>query len=100
MAAEASSEDDLLNPRNKSFYGGRKASKNGKGGVALNRDGSGELFDPWGNHYRVIMDTNRDDQITPPAWTGLKEPIKQSVIVWSPGPDGKDETADDNIASW
>ena len=88
-----------LNPQNISFFFTRKAKGN-RSGIAIHPDGTHELFDAWGYHYRVIMDTNRDAQITPPSWTGLKDPIQENVIVWSPGPDGKDETAKDNITTW
>jgi type II secretory pathway pseudopilin PulG len=88
-----------LSPRKISFYEGREAT-NGRRGIVTHSDGTHQLVDPWGNHYRVIMDTNRDDQVIPPSWSGGKEPIPRSVLVWSPGPDGKDETAGDNVTSW
>ena len=100
IGTEVVKPDAMINPRNIVFFSGRRAGESRKGGVAVHPDGTHELFDPWGNHYRIIMDTNGDDQINAPSWTGLKEPIKRSVIVWSPGPDGKDEAADDNIISW
>ncbi len=93
-----------MSPRKIAFYGGIPATRKSNGqyhsGIRTHPDGSKELLDPWGNHYRVIMDTNHDDQVTAPAWAGQSEPLQQSVIVWSPGPDGKDETARDNITSW
>lgn len=86
------------------FYSGHEARRTVRGkignGIKTNSDGSKELLDPWGNHFRVIMDTNGDGKVPSPVWTHLREPIPQSVIVWSPGPDGDDSTAKDNITTW
>jgi len=86
------------------FYSGREARRTIRGkignGIKTNSDGSKELLDPWGNHFRVIMDTGGDGKVPAPAWTNLRNSIPQSVIVWSPGPDGDDSTAKDNITTW
>ena len=88
-----------LNPRKISFFSGRKA-KGKKAGVVLSADGGGELFDPWGNYYQVILDTNRNDRVTDPS-DGGGETIPQSVIVWSFGIDGEDERGKgDDIVTW
>ncbi len=93
-----------LNPRRISFFSGKRAKGDGRSGyrdgVVVNVNGGGELFDSWGNHYRVIVDINSDDRIPAPDWAKDQTPIPQGVIVWSPGPDGKDETEDDNITTW
>jgi len=101
LGSDAAASPGGLNPRGIVFFAGRKArGKPPKSGVALDVDGRGELFDLWGNHYRVLIDLNADDQIAAPSWAKDQTPIPQSVIVWSPGPDGKDETEDDNITTW
>ena len=88
-----------LNPRKISFFSGRKA-KGKKGGVELSQDGGGELFDPWGNYYQVILDTNRNDRVSDPSEGGT-ETIPQSVIVWSFGLDGDDDRGGgDDVVTW
>ncbi len=71
-----------------------------RSGITFDRHGGGELWDPWGNHYRVIMDTDGDGRVKAPEWFTKSEFIPQSVIVWSPGRDGDDATAEDNVVSW
>lgn len=93
-----------LNSRAIPFYFGAKAKPMEDGrfrkGITPNTHGGGELWDPWGNHYRVIMDTDGDGQVKAPDWFMESEFIPQGVIVWSPGPDGDDATAEDNVVSW
>ena len=88
-----------LNPRKISFFSGRKA-KGKKAGVVLTSDGGGELFDPWGNYYHVILDTNRNDRVKDPS-EGGGETIPQSVVVWSNGIDGENEQGKgDDVVTW
>ena len=104
LASDKETGPDGLNPRQISFCSFRKAKPAGEGkfrrGLTLDADGGGELWDPWGNHYRIIMDTNFDNQIAAPPWVKEVKIIPQGVIVWSPGPDGDDNTAEDNIITW
>jgi hypothetical protein len=64
-------------------------------------DGEFGLYDPWGQTYQVVLDTDYDEQIENPE-PGLKgeEMLKSSFIVWSAGPDGDFDTWEDNICSW
>jgi len=93
-----------MSPRRIDLYEGKPAKRKSNGqyhsGILTHPDGSRDLLDPWGNLYRLIVDANRDDEINPPDWTESAIPIYQSVTVWSPGPDGKDESANDNITTW
>lgn len=53
--------------------------------------------DPWGNLFRIELDGldgSYDGEIT-----ARGETLRQSVAVWSMGPDGADETKDD-VLSW
>ena len=50
----------------------------------------GVFYDPWGNPYRIGMDRNMDEQV---QWNG--KTYKARVLVYSLGPDGKDNTKDD-----
>lgn len=56
-----------------------------------------EVRDPWGHLYRIRLDTNYDNQVIDPE-TGAA--IPNSVLVWSPGPDGIEETWEDNLKTW
>jgi type II secretory pathway pseudopilin PulG len=90
------------NPRGIAFYTDRVAKPMGEGrfrkGVTLDDTTAGELWDPWGNHYRVRLDTNGDGRIENPEVPGTHLP--ESILVWSAGPDGDFETWADNVKSW
>jgi len=90
------------NPRGIAFYTDKKAGRMGDGrfrkGVTVDATAAGELWDPWGNHYRVRLDTNGDGKIENPEATGKR--IIESILVWSAGPDGDFETWKDNVKSW
>lgn len=90
------------NPRGIAFYTDKAAKPIGEGrfrkGVILDENGGGELWDPWGNHYRVRLDTNGDGKIENPAAPGTHLP--ESILIWSAGPDGDFETWEDNVKSW
>lgn len=90
------------NPRGIAFYTDKAAKPTEDGrfhkGIRLDSDGGGELWDTWGNHYRVRMDTNFDNQTESPEATGALLP--ESILVWSAGKDGKFETWKDNVKTW
>lgn len=50
--------------------------------------------DPWGNPYRIALDADYDGEVTIPGGT-----LRQSVAVWSNGPDGVPGNKDD-LKSW
>ena len=64
----------------------------------LDPDGGGELWDQWGNLYRVRFDTSHDNQIENPETPGTF--LRESIAVWSAGKDGKFETWADNVKTW
>jgi hypothetical protein len=90
------------NPRGIIFYTDKAAKPFAEGrfrrGVTLDENGGGELWDPWGNHYRLRLDTNGDGKIENPAAPGTQLPV--SIAVWSAGRDGDFETWADNVTSW
>lgn len=90
-----------LNPRRISFYGGKKAKGNPpKGGVVSDGSGGGELFDPWAQHFVVTIDTNRNGRVADPD-EGGRETIPNGVIVYSFGPDRKDDRGQkDDVTTW
>jgi hypothetical protein len=54
------------------------------------------LVDPWGRPYRIVLDTNYDNQINLGG-----QFISMPVAIWSMGKNGRDESgAGDAIASW
>jgi prepilin-type N-terminal cleavage/methylation domain-containing protein len=69
----------------------------------------GHFYDPWGTPYRVAIDGNYDNQITPNPYgdnTGAgPSPLPQGVIAWSLGKDqtpgnGGAFTGSDDVISW
>lgn len=90
-----------LNPRRISFYGGKKAKgEPPKGGVVSDGAGGGQLYDPWGEHFVVTIDTNRNGRVADPS-EGGRETIPNGVIVYSFGPDRKDDRGQkDDVTTW
>jgi hypothetical protein len=61
------------------------------------------IVDSWGNIFRVRLDTDGGGFVENPDLNGVADgltKVKQRVIVWSPGEDGKEETWTDNPKSW
>ena len=52
---------------------------------------SHSLVDPWGNVYRFLFDLNGDGRVTRQV-AGKATNVYDSVIAWSAGPDGADDT--------
>jgi type II secretory pathway pseudopilin PulG len=61
-------------------------------------DDRGEVIDPWGNPYQIVLDANYDNVVTVPD-SGYGSVPGAGVVVWSYGPDGRPETLDD-LTSW
>ena len=67
----------------------------------LRTENHAELFDPWGNHYHLVLNYDYDNQLR----TIVTDEIifERNLVVWSAGPDvkhGTPETDADNIYSW
>lgn len=91
------------NPRGIVFFTGKAAKPMGVGrfrnGLTYDeKEGSGQLWDPWGNFYRVRFDTNGDGKVENPENPGTFLP--ESILAWSAGPDGDSETWEDNVKTW
>ncbi len=99
------SDSSTLNPRRIPFFSSKAAKAMGDGkyrsGVLLDENGGGELWDPWGNHYRIRLDLDYNGRIERPAWDRENgaDHLPQSILVWSPGKDGIEGTKDD-IKTW
>ena len=94
--------DSGMNTRRITFFSGKKATGNPpKAGVVMDgTSGGGELFDPWGEYFQVVLDTSRNDRVADPTTPGV-ENIPQSVIIWSKGVNTEDEDGEgDDIATW
>lgn len=106
LGSDPEAEDDGLNPRRIAFFTGKQAKPMGKGkfrkGVHLEEGGRGELWDPWGNYYRVVLDTDHDNRVEKPEWdkTSDSAELPESILVWSAGPDGDFDTWQDNVKTW
>ncbi len=99
-------KDEASNPRKIVFFEGRTADK----GSGQYREGfhpeTGAYLDPWGNPYRIAIDSNYDNEIANPY--SDDPPIQTGVIVWSLGKDGKQGSpanphtykGSDDITSW
>ncbi len=102
LGSDKEKEPDKMNPRGIAFFTDRAAKPMGndrfRSGVTLDADGSGELWDPWGNYYRVRFDSNYDNQVENPEVPGTSLP--ECILIWSAGEDGKFETWKDNVRTW
>lgn len=102
LSSDSNNGPTHVSPRWIPFFAGTEADfdSNGRktGGLGKNDSGLRELWDPWGNHYRVRLDTNGDGKVADPS--GREEFITRSIIVWSAGKDGDFETWNDNLRTW
>jgi len=97
---------EATNLRRIAFYTGKQAKPMGEGkfrkGVVLNEGGGGELWDPWGNYYQVLLDTDFNNKVKKPVGdsTSASAELPESILVWSAGPDGDFDTWEDNVKTW
>jgi hypothetical protein len=84
-------KDSEENPREAAFYQGKPAKKL-KGGL----DTDNNLWDPWGNAYRVLIDYDYDGMIQHVAF---EKEHRTKIMIFSNGPDGIPFT-DDDVKSW
>ena len=68
---------------------------------------TGLFCDPWGQPYKIAIDGNYDNQITPNPYGGSggagPDPLRQGVIAWSLGKDKTQATTftgSDDVISW
>lgn len=102
FGADNQAGESGLNPRGIVFYAGIEAvpMSNGKysKGVVLGPGGTGTLWDPWGNHYRVRLGDPVAKRVEDPEEPGTHLP--ESILVWSAGEDGDFDTWEDNAKTW
>ena len=95
-------EDEELNPRRIAFGEWRAADKSKTNGLLTQgADSVGILVDPWGEQFNIALDGNYDNKIdNPDKENGSTPTLRQSILVWSGGPDRDNDTWEDNIKSW
>ncbi len=105
LGALLGEEDNPMNAREVAFIE-LPLAKNGVGGLS-GTEGSYSLVDEWGNPYVVIMDTDGNNRLENPdtgnqdskVSSGASARLPASVIVYSFGTDGEEQTVDD-VTSW
>lgn len=104
LGSDAETGPGGLNPRRLVSFSGNPARPIGHGryrsGVVLDDQGGGTLWDPWGNHYRVILDLDGDSRVPAPGFLPGPGLLPQTIVIWSPGKDGSDEESEDNVTTW
>ncbi len=106
LGSDPEAEPGGLNPRRIAFYTGKQAKKAGGGkfrkGVSLEADGTGELWDPWGEYFSVRLDLDYNSRVEKPQWDTTTDAtvLPQSILIWSKGRDKEEETWKDNVKTW
>lgn len=92
---------ERTNPRRITFFTGREArfsDRKYRNGLQITDSDEILVWDSYGNHFMVRMDTDADNQIADPE--NQTENIQEAIVVWSAGPDGDFSTWQDNIKTW
>jgi prepilin-type N-terminal cleavage/methylation domain-containing protein len=102
LLGQEDSSDSMLNPRRVSFLNLREG-KNKANGIIHQGSGSGAgsivgIFDPWGNPYKIVFDTDFSGQIPDPLKSGAVVRNRTS-IVYTTGYDKLPGTPDD-VKTW
>jgi prepilin-type N-terminal cleavage/methylation domain-containing protein len=98
--------DVTQNAKKINFIGDIKEAKTQAGEKVnglIRTEETAELKDPWGNHYKVVLDLDLDEKILNPNdkdAAGGRTELHKQVIVWSPGKDRDEMEWKDNIGSW
>ena len=104
LGSAAETAPDGMNPRRHFGFNAKNARPTGdgryRGGVHFEADGGGTFWDPWGNHYRVLMDLDADNRIPAPSFVSGTHFLPQAVAIWSAGKDGEDDSSTDNVITW
>lgn len=79
---------EQVNRRGIAYFSDKAARSEDKPGV-YRKDNNAQLKDPWGNFYRVIMDTDYNNQIEVETGEGANRVIYNVLAVHSFGPNKK-----------
>ena len=90
------------NPRLIQFGEWRDAGKGGGNGIVGNTQSAkfGSLVDLWGNPFRIVVDSDESHEIANPEPDASKATLRQTVLVYSAGPDGDYGSWHDNVVTW
>ena len=94
-----------LNPRNVKILNVAEG-KNRKGGLIYNSTGTSitGLYDPWGGPYRIMVDGDFDESVSPQNTGGPKVRLNgRKCAVWSEGADGASGSGgkpSDDVLTW
>lgn len=93
--------DSMQNKKQIDFATFRESSNKNQGGLVYTSKDSGAkpegLYDSWGNALYLVIDTDNDGEVADPFNAG--KVVRESVIAYSFGADGKAGGGDD-VKSW
>ncbi len=93
--------DIVSNPKKINYLPELKTVEGDKMGPGMKQEGEMmRIVDPWGKEYFVIMDADYSGNIENPDVASTSTKLYQTVLVWSAGPDGDENTWEDNITTW
>jgi hypothetical protein len=69
------------------------------GGIIRMEPGA-EIVDPWGGHFKIMLDLDYNDRLNNPDPKGEPQELSKRFLIWSAGPDRNFGTWADNIISW
>jgi prepilin-type N-terminal cleavage/methylation domain-containing protein len=101
LLGKEDNSSSMENPRQIAFLT-VKEGKAKKGGIVYDKTGGAGtlqgIFDPWGNPYQIVLDTDYDDEIKDPIKSGQIVRNKKCII-YTLGADKKPNTNDD-VKTW
>lgn len=99
-------KDEARNPKRLNLLDGMKQARKGPNGPEDGLDENSNpdnpsMYDPWGTAYKIVLDSDFNEQIENPDSSGGGQPIRnQRCIVYSAGKDRNFDTWTDNVKSW
>ena len=97
---------NMLNPRGIKFLtvkeGKTRGAEGGTDGLVYSGNTVRGMFDPWGNGYTVVLDTEFENRLTFQTPDGRSQTLNgRRVAVFSPGvPDGENVTGATLVKTW
>lgn len=95
-------QDPIINPKNKTYLGTlppASSTPETAAGLATVA-GRTMIVDAWGTPYFLLWDANGDGLIAHPNPQATPRELRETVLVFSAGPDRDDTTWEDNVVSW
>lgn len=102
LLAADNSRAEEFNPRKVVFFTGKQARRaegsKFRRGISMDRDGAGELWDPYAERYYVRMDMDYNGRVEAPDWDSETPIVPEAVLVWSTGEDLDLDV--ENVKTW